>query len=135
MLTGTEVNQLAILQAWPRIWIRDNWEQIQTAVRAGLQLGAFEIQVRRSNSNEWENYSLVSNKYVSQGLYQNLLTTKINWKPLQKPQLQFTLIFFMFSRSFLKFFLCYLSLLLMFWVVIFLLSLTAVWWQFRVLEF
>ena len=52
MLTDTEVNQLAILQAWPRIWIRDNWEQIQAAVRAGLQLGAFEIQVRRSNSSE-----------------------------------------------------------------------------------
>ena len=29
-------------------------------VRAGVQLGAFEIQVRGSNSSEWENYSLVS---------------------------------------------------------------------------
>ena len=52
MQTGTEVNQLAILQTWPRIWIRDNWEQIQAAVRAELKLGAFEIQVRRSNSSE-----------------------------------------------------------------------------------
>ena len=54
MLTGTEVNQLAILQTWPRIWIRGNWEQIQAAVRVGLQLGAFEIQVRGSNSSEWK---------------------------------------------------------------------------------
>ena len=83
MLTGTEVNQLAILQTWPRIWIRDNWEQIQPAVRVGLQLGAFEIQVRGSNSSEWENYTLVSNRYVSQGLYQNLLT-KINFENLFK---------------------------------------------------
>ena len=83
MLTGTEVNQLAILQTWPRIWIRDNWEQIKPAVRVGLQLGAFEIQVRGSNSSEWENYTLVSNRYVSQGLYQNLLT-KINFENLFK---------------------------------------------------
>ena len=107
MLTGTEVNQLAILQTWPRIWIRGNWEQIQAAVRVELQLGAFEIQVRGSNSSEWKNYSLVSNRYVSQGLYQNLLTTKNKlWKPLQKPQLQSTLILFLFARSFLKFSIC-----------------------------
>ena len=73
-------NQLAILPAWPRIgiWIRDNREQIQPAVRAGLELGVSEIQVRRSNSSEWENYSFVSNRYVSQGLYQSMLYTLKN---------------------------------------------------------
>ena len=44
-----ETNQLAILQAWPRIWTRDYREQIQLTVRAGLELGASELQVQRSN--------------------------------------------------------------------------------------
>ena len=44
-----EANQLAILQAWSRIWTRDYREQIQLAVRAGLELGASESQVQRSN--------------------------------------------------------------------------------------
>ena len=43
-----EANQLAILQAWTRIWTRDYREQIQLAVRAGLELGASELQVQRS---------------------------------------------------------------------------------------
>ena len=34
-----EENQLAILQAWPRIWTNDQREQIQLAVRAGPELG------------------------------------------------------------------------------------------------
>ena len=34
-----EANQLAILQAWPKIWIRDDREQIQQAARAGLESG------------------------------------------------------------------------------------------------
>ena len=38
----SEANQLAILQACSRIWTRDYREQIQLAVRAGLDLGAFE---------------------------------------------------------------------------------------------
>ena len=41
---------MAILQAWPRIHSRDYREQIhQLAVRAGLELGASELQVQRSN--------------------------------------------------------------------------------------
>ena len=40
---------MAILQAWPRIYSRDYREQIQIAVRAGLELGASELQVQRSN--------------------------------------------------------------------------------------
>ena len=44
-----EANQLAILQAWPMIWTRDYREQIQLEVRAGLQNGASELQVQRSN--------------------------------------------------------------------------------------
>ena len=31
------------LQAGPRIWTRDNREQIHLAVRAGLELGASEM--------------------------------------------------------------------------------------------
>ena len=31
------------LQAWSRIWTRDNREQIQLAVKAGLELGASEM--------------------------------------------------------------------------------------------
>ena len=37
------------LQAWPRIRTRDYREQIQLVVRAGLELGASELQVQRSN--------------------------------------------------------------------------------------
>ena len=37
------------LQAWPRIWTRDYREQIQLAVRAGLELGASDLQVQRFN--------------------------------------------------------------------------------------
>ena len=41
---------MAILQAWPSIYSRDYREQIhQLAVRAGLELGASELQVQRSN--------------------------------------------------------------------------------------
>ena len=41
---------MAILQAWLRIYSRDYREQIhQLAVRAGLELGASELQVQRSN--------------------------------------------------------------------------------------
>ena len=37
-------NRLAIwLQAWPSIWTRDYREQIQLAVRAGLELGGLRI--------------------------------------------------------------------------------------------
>ena len=44
-----EANQLAVLQAWPRIWTLDYQEQIQLGVIAGLQLGASELQVQSSN--------------------------------------------------------------------------------------
>ena len=41
---------MAILQVWPRIYSRDYKGQIhQLAVRAGLELGASELQVQRSN--------------------------------------------------------------------------------------
>ena len=40
---------MAILQAWPRIYSQDYREQIQLAVRAGLELGASELHVQRSN--------------------------------------------------------------------------------------
>ena len=45
-----EANHLAILQEWPRIWTRDCREQIQLAVRVGLKLGAYELQVQRSHN-------------------------------------------------------------------------------------
>ena len=37
------------LQARPRIWTRDYREQIRLVVRAGLEFGASELQVQRSN--------------------------------------------------------------------------------------
>ena len=37
------------LHAWSRIWTWDYREQIQLAVRAGLELGASKLQVQRSN--------------------------------------------------------------------------------------
>ena len=37
------------LQVWSKIWIRDYCEEIQLAVRAGLELGASQLQVQRSN--------------------------------------------------------------------------------------
>ena len=46
------------------IWTRDYREQIQLAVKAGLELGASELQVRRSNHSatmppqEWKDISL-----------------------------------------------------------------------------
>ena len=36
------------LERWPTIWTQDYSEQIHQAVRAGLELGASEFQVRRS---------------------------------------------------------------------------------------
>ena len=39
------------LQAWSRIWTRDYLEQNQLAVRVGLDLGASELQVQRSNGS------------------------------------------------------------------------------------
>ena len=44
-----EANQLAIVQARLRIWTRDYREQIQQAVKAGLELGASPLQVQGSN--------------------------------------------------------------------------------------
>ena len=41
-----EANQLGYLQAWSRIWTRNYHEQIQLAVRAGLELGASELKVQ-----------------------------------------------------------------------------------------
>ena len=46
-----EANQLAIYKHGRGIWTRDYREQIQLAVRAGLELGASELQVRRSNDS------------------------------------------------------------------------------------
>ena len=45
-----KANQLAILKAWPRIWARHHQKQIQlTAVRAGLELSASQLQVQHPN--------------------------------------------------------------------------------------
>ena len=44
-----EANQLANLQAWPRIWTRNYREQIQLEVRESLEHRASELQVQRSN--------------------------------------------------------------------------------------
>ena len=39
-----EANELAILQARPRIWTRDYREQIQLAGRTGPEVGALQVQ-------------------------------------------------------------------------------------------
>ena len=38
------------LQTWPRIWTRNDREQIQLAVTASFELGASELQVQRSKT-------------------------------------------------------------------------------------
>ena len=79
----------------------------------------------------------MSNKYVSQALYQTLQTTKMNLKTVrltrfQKPQLQSVAIFFKFVHLWLHLYsLCHLYLILTFWAVIFvslnLVAVSAVW--------
>ena len=49
ILSPYEAFQLAIVKAWLRIWTRDYHEQTQLVVRAGLELGASELQVQHSN--------------------------------------------------------------------------------------
>ena len=44
-----QIKPVGYLQAWSRICTRDYSEQIQLVVRAGLELGASESQVQRSN--------------------------------------------------------------------------------------
>ena len=44
-----EANELAIYKHDRGFWTRDYREQTQLAVRAGLELGASELQVQRSN--------------------------------------------------------------------------------------
>ena len=44
-----EANQLAIVQTRLRMWTRDYREQIQLAVKAGLELGVSVLQVQGSN--------------------------------------------------------------------------------------
>ena len=45
-----QAKELAMhLQAWRRIWPRDYHEQIQLAVRGGLELGASKEQVQHFN--------------------------------------------------------------------------------------
>ena len=48
-LNWPDANQLAIYKRDQGIWTRDYREQIQLAVRAGLELGALKLQVQRSN--------------------------------------------------------------------------------------
>ena len=48
-LNWPDANQLAIYKRDQGIWTRDYREQIQLAVRAGLELGASKLQVRCSN--------------------------------------------------------------------------------------
>ena len=43
-----EANQLAIYKFGRGTWTQDYCEQIQLAVRAGLEIGASELQVQRS---------------------------------------------------------------------------------------
>ena len=38
------------LQVWPRIWARNDPEQIQLAVRASFELGASELQTKSSKT-------------------------------------------------------------------------------------
>ena len=38
------------LQVWPRIWTRNDREQIQLAVRASFELGASELQAKSSKA-------------------------------------------------------------------------------------
>ena len=63
-------SQLAIYNhGRPRIWTQDYREQIQLAVRAGLELGASGLQVQRSNHS-----AMLSPINITPGL-----ECKLNW--------------------------------------------------------
>ena len=84
------MNQLAILQAWPS-GTTENKSSQQS--ERELNSGASEIQVHRSNSSEWKNHSLVSNRRLSRiipkpGL---LLWKTVVLTSFQKPQLHYPL--------------------------------------------
>ena len=65
------------LQAWPRISTRSCHEQIQMAVRAGLELGASKLQVQRSNHSATlpANWFVIDNDYSEE--FVSLL--QLNW--------------------------------------------------------
>ena len=44
-----DANQLALLQAWMRIWTQNYRQQIQLAVREQLELKASRLQIQRYN--------------------------------------------------------------------------------------
>ena len=79
--TGVRGNPAGYLQAWPRTWTRDYWEQIQLAVRAGLELGASELQVQRSNRSA----TLQNNAYVLDAYTDHICkawySALIRWQP------------------------------------------------------
>ena len=46
-----EAAPVGYLQAWPRIWTRDDREQIQQVARAGLEPGTAGLRVRRADNS------------------------------------------------------------------------------------
>ena len=46
-----EAASVGYLQAWPRIWTRDDQEQIQQLARAGLEPGTAGLRVRRADNS------------------------------------------------------------------------------------
>ena len=46
-----EAAPVGYLQAWPRIWTRDDQEQIQQVARAGLEPGTAALRVRRADNS------------------------------------------------------------------------------------
>ena len=47
--TWQEAATVGYSQAWPRIWTRDDREQIQQVARAGLEPGTAGLRVRRAD--------------------------------------------------------------------------------------
>ena len=111
-----DVSYFIHLKAWTVSWLSSSFFQLYQ-LRVLVRSGTWPI------TREWQNHSFLSNKYISQALYQRLQTTKImNFEKLRKParfqnpQLQ-SVQYSSIRPSNLLFYLCYLHILLMFWAV------------------
>ena len=126
------MNQLAILQAWPS-GTTENKSSQQS--ERELNSGASEIQVHRSNSSEWKNHSLVSNRRLSRiipkfATLKNCCVNKFSKTTIALS----TSIFFKFVHLFLEF--SIFCVLYPFFNVLgsYFSCYHLVWWQFPLLE-
>lgn len=122
-----DVSYFIHLKAWNVSWLSSSFFQLYQ-LRVLVRSGTWQI------TREWQNHSFLSNKYISQAVYQRLQTTKImNFEKLRKParfqnpQLQ-SVQYSSIRPSNHLYYLCYLHILLMsrFWAII--LIFLSIWW-------